>query len=251
MVLVPRCPLAQSVATSFQVGCGLDYGLSLHAIDGLSCDAGCPRFDGGIGSVPSVHVALDWNAPQKWGLELRVGYLASSLSMNTTTATEQVKNSNGDPVPLVRTYTIDVSVPEVVVAVTGTVRFDAILVDIGPALGLSASPTWTSTATIDSPGNVTYGNTRVDTTFFPRQALAGARAAVLRIVAGVRYEVPMGGRLTIAPEARLAVPLTSLRSATPWHESIVSVGMSLLLELGQRGTPLAPGDSQAPGGRGR
>jgi len=224
---------ARPIMHPFWVGIDGGYGIASHGVSGLSCENGCPDYTGGIGGGPFFGALFDWVPAAHWGVSVHANYFFSALNMQAATSDVNVLNQNGSVVPLVRNYTITVDVPELMIGLYGSHSIGKLKLYAGPAAGFITSPTWSSSAHIVSPGNITYGNESKDTTFFPQQSLTSAQRNQLYISGGGSYDIPLAKNIVAAPEVHAFFPMTSLQTTNTWKETIVELGASVKFGFGE------------------
>jgi outer membrane protein OmpA-like peptidoglycan-associated protein len=221
---------AQSNSPSLWFGVNGGYGLTIHSVNGLSCESGCPDYTGGMGGGAFFGAVGDWSFAEHFGISLHADYMFSPLNMQATTSALQVRDQNGNIVPLVRNYTLAVNVPEVMFDPSLFYKLNRLQLHLGPAAGLLISPTWSSSAHIVSPTNANYGNGTYDTAFFPKQTLPSVNTFQAYIMPGVSYDIPLFGadkNIMLTPEIDVFIPITSVSSAYTWKETIIQFGAAL------------------------
>ncbi len=217
------------------IGVGAGYGVSFHSTDGtLQClnDPACPVYKSGTGSGILFGASLDWRISQSIGLLVRSNFTPTTVTMSTTDSRTFTKDETGAVVPLVRTHNLNASLSSLNTDLllnfrTGNFHFFG-----GGTFGLLISPTWSSTSEIQSPSNVTFGNNRRDTMFFPEQSIANASSSLLGISAGVGYDIPLSKKIILAPELSGTLPLGSLISTSDWKQTVVALGVSVRFGMG-------------------
>jgi outer membrane protein OmpA-like peptidoglycan-associated protein len=231
-------------APSLWFGVNGGYGLASHSVNGLSCESGCPNYNGGTGGGAFFGASLDYLFGEHWGIAVRGDYMFSSLNMQATTSDQQVRGISGNLVPLVRNYTLAVNDPAITADLSLFYKIDRFQFHFGPAIAITSNQTWSSSANIVSPGNVTYGNQLRDTTFFPSQSIAGAQSLQMFLMPGVGYEIPLSTQWMLRPDISVDIPLTSLNSIYTWKETIFKFGASI--EYGFASEPAPPPPAYTP-----
>ncbi|HZV12424.1 MAG TPA: OmpA family protein [Candidatus Kapabacteria bacterium] len=245
------CPrsYAQSNPPVLWLGINGGYGLTIHSVNGLSCENGCPDYTGGTGGGAFFGAVGDWLFAKHFGLALHADYMFSPLNMVATTSDLQVRDQNGNLVPLVRNYTLAVNVPEALASMSVFYKINRLQLHLGPAAGLIMSPTWSSSAHIVSPINANYGNGTYDTTFFPKQSLPNVNTFQAYIMPGVSYDIPLFGadkNIILTPEIDAYFPLTSVSSAYSWKETIIQFGAALKFGVGSEEKAVPPPPAPPP-----
>lgn len=223
---------AQEKPIPLWLGVNAGYGITLHILSGAQCLTGCPEYSGGVGGAPFAGVSLDWFATDRFGASLRAQYLLSSITMQTTSASVNVLNQNGDSVPLVRSYAETARLPELITDLSAFYAIGKWKLSVGASVGIVMSPEWESSVQILDPANQVYGNGKTDTIFFPRQSLPNINTLQVRISGGVNYDIPLSAKVSFVPELRVFLPVTKLRDIDSWKESIVELGASLKFGFG-------------------
>jgi outer membrane protein OmpA-like peptidoglycan-associated protein len=231
---------AQDTSRQWWFGIGAGYGITEHSVDGLTCKDGCPQYDGGTGRAPFLGVSADRVLAGGFGVSFDASYFLSSLSMTSRVSDLSVKDESGAMVPLVRDYTLAVQVPELAAGLSGFYHIGRVRLEAGFGAGLILHPTWRSTAHIVLPGNVTYQNGLLDTTFFPTEGLSNARTTQFYLSASGSYSLYRSASVAIGPEARLIYPLTTLRVGKNWKETIIALGAWVRFGLAPPASPASP-----------
>ncbi len=224
------------------------YALARLAVDPIACTTGCPQYTGGTGGGVGIGALVEWRIQAAWGLQLRARYQGVNVTMRTTDNRQSTKDETGAIVPLVREYDLSTRTADVSAEAEGWYRIDRLRFGGGIGVATLAAPSWESSAIVVSPGNVTYDNNRRDTLFFPRETIDSTTGVHASALITVAYEVPITPRWTLMPEARAAIPLTSMRSTSRWTQSLFSAGIAITY-----GFPMTPAQQpgESPGGRGR
>lgn len=230
----------------FWIGANVGYGVMDHRTSGVSCTEGCPQYDGAVGSGWFVGATADWLALEHSGLSLRARYLVSSLTLTAVTSNLFTKDMNGNIVPLVRTHTLDVHLPAVMLDLTAFHAIGRWKFSAGWGISFPTGPTWESSAHIDAPAGATYANNRTDTLFFPQQKIDSVHGTQLLVLAGVRYAFPVSKHVTISPEIRASYTLTPLRTINNWKEFVVELGATVQFGfgVGEKEEPAPEGPSR-------
>ncbi|HET7152276.1 MAG TPA: OmpA family protein [Candidatus Kapabacteria bacterium] len=239
---------AQSNPPSMWLGVNGGYGLTIHSVNGLSCQNDCPQFNGGTGGGVFFGAVGDWLFAEPFGISLHADYQFSPLNMEATTSNVPTRDQNGNIVPLVRNYTLAVNVPEALASVSVFYKLNRLQFHLGPAAGLLINPTWSSSAHIVSPTNANYGNGTYDTTFFPKQSLPNVNTFQAYIMPGVSYDIPLFGankNIMLTPEIDAYFPLTSVSGAYTWKETIIQFGAALKFGVGSEEKTAPPPQQQA------
>jgi outer membrane protein OmpA-like peptidoglycan-associated protein len=240
---------AQSASPLLWLGVNGGYGLTIHSVNGLSCENGCPDYTGGTGGGAFFGAVGDWLFAEHFGIFLHADYMFSPLNMEATTSDLQVRDQNGNIVPLVRNYTLAVNVPEALASISVFYKINRLQFHLGPAAGLLMNPTWSSSAHIVSPTNANYGNGTYDTTFFPKQRLPYVNTFQAYIMPGVSYDIPLFGaekNIMLTPEIDAYLPLTSVSSAYIWNETIIQFGAALKFGVSNEEKAAPPPPSAPP-----
>ncbi|MFN8361542.1 MAG: OmpA family protein [Candidatus Kapaibacterium sp.] len=217
------------------LGFGAGYGLGLHTTDGtLQClnDPACPQYTSGNGGGMMFGASLDWRMSQKFGLLIRSNYFLNSVLMTTTDSRALTKDETGAIVPLVRSHNLDATLPMLHSDLLLNYRLGDFRIFGGGSLGLMMSPTWNSSSEILAPSNVTFGNNRRDTSFFPEQSIAGASSTQLALTAGIGYDIQLSKKIILAPELSGSLPLSSIITTSDWKQTILALGVSLRFGMG-------------------
>lgn len=207
------------------LGGGVGYGIGMFALSGpgTACnfDPACPQYTGGTGGGFLAGLSADWRPWKPFGILARATYFGSHVTMSTSIADAFARDRNGNVVPLVRSHTLDLSVPEFTIDLMGSWRTGRIRLFAGPTASIILSPTWSSQASISSPDNVTYANNLRDTQLLAKQSLTDARSFLIGLTVGIGTDIALSPRWTLAPEASFTFPLQSLRTTSAWKESSV------------------------------
>ncbi len=228
-ILLPLSGFSQS-RIPLWLGFGGGYGMAFHSTDGtLQClnDPACPVYKSGTGGGVMFGVSLDWRISSGIGLLVRSNFFPSTAKMTSEDSRAFTKNENGEVVPLVRSHILNANLNSLNTDLflnfhSGNFHFFG-----GGTFGLLMSPEWSSSSEILSPSNVTFGNNRRDTLFFPEQSIANAASSQLGISAGIGYDIPLSKRAILVPELSATLPLGSLISTSEWKQTIVALGVSL------------------------
>jgi len=221
--------------TPLWLGFNGGYGIAFHSTDGtLQClnDPSCPDFKSGAGSGLIFGISLDWQISPVIGLLVRSNFTPSTATISSTDSRAFTKNELGEVVPLVRTHDLNANLSALTNDLLLNYHIGNFSVFAGGTFSLMMSPTWSSTSTIQSPSNVTFGNNRRDTLFFPEQSIAGAESTQLGITGGIGYTIPISKKIILAPELSGTLPLSSLISTSDWKQTVISLGISLRFGTG-------------------
>ena len=206
-------------------GGGVGYMLGMHSTDGnLRClnDPSCPQYLDGTGKGLMLGASLDWRISSGFGLLSRVHLTLPNAEMSAENSAGIVKNANGDIVPLVRSHTLEAQLTALRFDIAGNLIFGKFRIFGGISPELLISPTWTSTSTILSPGNVTFGNKRRDTTFLDNEPIQNASSIIVGATAGIGYDIPLGQKIIFTPELTGTLPLTPIRSDGNWKQTALA-----------------------------
>ncbi|MBS1536167.1 MAG: OmpA family protein [Bacteroidetes bacterium] len=217
------------------LGFGGGYALSFHSTDGtLQClnDPACPVYKTGSGSGVLFGVSLDWRISSSIGFLVRSNFSPATANLSSTDSRGFIKNESGEVVPLVRTHDLNANLSSLTSDLLLNYHIGNFHIFGGGSFGVLLSPTWSSTSTILSPLNVTFGNNRRDTLFFPEKDIAGAETSQLGITVGVGYTIPLSKKIILAPELSGTLPLSSLISTSDWKQTILALGISLRFGTG-------------------
>jgi outer membrane protein OmpA-like peptidoglycan-associated protein len=205
-----------------QIGAGAGYGLGIHSLSdpGIACngDPACPQYSGGTGGGALFGVSADWRMSHPFGILLRASYFGSAVSMSTTISDAFARDGGGNVVPLVRTHTLNVKIPEATIDLFGSWRAGIVRVFAGPSLAFLLSPTWNSSARITSPNNVTYATNIRDTQFWAEQGIPNVYRSAVDFTIGAGVDLPLTHRVVLAPEISYSFPLQSLRTVDTWKK---------------------------------
>ncbi|MBI3260515.1 MAG: OmpA family protein [Ignavibacteriae bacterium] len=212
------------------LGIGGGYGAAFHSTDGtLQClnDPACPVYKSGTGGGVMFGASLDWRISSGIGLLLRSNFTPATAKLTASDSHAFTKNENGEVVPLVRSHSLNANLSALNTDLflnfySGNFHFFG-----GGTFGLLMSPEWSSSSEILSPSNVTFGNNRRDTLFFPEQAIANATSSQIGISAGIGYDIPLSKKTILVPELSGTLPLGSLISSSEWKQTIVALGVSV------------------------
>ena len=211
------------------LGAGIHGGFLFHSTDGtLRClkDPACPTYNNGSGSSYGIHGIVEWK-PGSWGLRSSVGLYFNNASFSVTDNNAFTKDQFGAVVPLVRTHSVDASMPQFTI--------DAALVNFhnqfkffgGFALGYLLDATWTSSSTIESPGNVTFLSGRRDTVFLNDVSIPNNNKLQGNIILGAGYDIMLHSMMKVTPECVITIPLTSIVDNTSWKQTAIMAGISI------------------------
>lgn len=210
----------------FWWGGGVGYMYGLHSTDGnLRCldDPACPQYKDGTGSGIMIGASVDWRFSSGFGLLARLHYTMPDASMTAENSTGIVKDQNGNVVLLVRSHTVEAKLHALRLDIAGNLILGKVRIFGGIAPVLLLSPTWTSTSTILSPNNVTFGNRRRDTTFIQDASITDAAGMITNITVGVGYDIPLGLRTMLTPELSGTLPLTPIVSTGSWKQTTIAL----------------------------
>jgi outer membrane protein OmpA-like peptidoglycan-associated protein len=217
------------------LGFGGGYGLAFHSTDGtLQClnDPSCPVYKTGSGGGALFGVSLDWRLSSNFGILVRSNFNLATAEMSTTDSRAFTKNESGGVVPLVRSHILNSTLPSITSDLLLNYRLGDFHVFGGGTFGLLLFPTWSSSSNILSPSNVTFGNNRRDTLFFPEQSIANASSSQIGISAGVGYDIPLSKKMILVPELSGTLPVSSLITTSDWKQTVVAFGISLRFGMG-------------------
>jgi len=227
LCICPETGLAQQQARiPFWWGGGIGYMYGLHSTDGnLRClnDPSCPQYKDGTGHGLMVGLSADWRLSSSFGLLSRLHLTLPSATMSAENSSGLVKNQNGDIVPLVRSHSLEASLTSLRLDINGSLLLGKFRIFGGMAPELLLSPTWTSSSTIVSPSNITFGNKLRDTTFLNDAAITDASGMIMSVSAGIGYDIPLGLRTILTPELSGTIPLTPIVSTGTWKQTTIAL----------------------------
>lgn len=210
----------------FWWGGGIGYMYGLHSTDGnLRClnDPSCPQYNDGTGHGLMVGASADWRLSSGFGLLGRLHLTLPSAEMTAENSSGLVKNQNGDIVPLVRSHSLQASLTSIRLDINGNLLLGKFRIFGGFAPEVLISPTWSSTSSIVSPSNVTFGNKLRDTTFLTDAAITDASGLVMSASFGIGYDIPLGLRTMLTPELTGTLPLTPIVSNGSWKQTTIAL----------------------------
>lgn len=206
-------------------GGGGGFMLGMHSTDGnLRClnDPSCPQYKNGNGGGFMVGASLDWRLSSGFGILSRLHLALPNAEMSAENSAGIVKNANGDIVPLVRSHTLEAQLTALRLDIAGNLILGKFRIFGGISPELLISPTWTSTSTILSPGNVTFANKRRDTTFINDQPITNASTLLMGLTAGIGYDIPLGQKILLTPELSGTLPLTAISAEGNWKQTALA-----------------------------
>lgn len=222
------CSITDATAQSripLWFGGGVGYMLGMHSTDGnLRClnDPSCPQYKDGTGKGLMIGASVDWRLSSGFGLLSRVHLTLANAEMSADNSAGIVKNANGDIVPLVRSHTLEAQLTSLRCDIAGNLILGKFRIFGGISPELLISPTWTSTSTILSPGNVTFGNKRRDTTFLNDAPIQNASSFLMGATVGIGYDIPLGQKLIFTPELTGTLPLTAISNDGNWKQTALA-----------------------------
>lgn len=224
----------------FSVGAYADYNLSFHTADFkkiADCPNCSPGFTSGTGSGFSLGGIFELPINNVLSFDIRLGYttLPAKLTTENVIGNTEVVDGNGNPVSFEKAwseYVIDSKFsmiglePEIVWSPINRLRLSGML-----RLGYLTTATFSQRETLIKPDNIIFKDTESKTrNEFTDLDVPNPGKFQMQLGVGAGYEIPVGTRLRLIPEARMYFGLTKL-SDQRWTANGLQLGAALLWDI--------------------
>ncbi|MEI6089181.1 MAG: OmpA family protein [bacterium] len=225
----------------FSVGAYTDYNLSFHSADFkkiADCPNCSPGFTSGTGSGFSLGGIFELPINNVLNFDIRLGYttLPGTLTTNNEIGNvEVIDEITGLPKTIqnaVSEYVIDSKFamiglePEIVWSPINRLRLSGML-----RFGFLTTATFSQHETLIRPDNIIFKDTESKTRNVINDTIVPfSNNFQMQLGVGVGYEIPIGTRLRLIPEARMYFGLTKLSKET-WNANGLQLGAALLWDI--------------------